>query len=562
MNFSKSNFIVPLSDEDVMVKLRNVDGNIVYIITDKTSTLTLSGRNLKILRPADNSDIIIPFISVAEAREAMTLLDTALAKARKNRINLERTYAKDNLPLDTDDVKAVILNQIWTQSNIIPNSAPTGFNPVLEKVVDLPLVWKETYRFAATDFHDIVPPDFGDGSYAITIKTAKGQTIPSDFKAWYVNLETEELIFQGGFTYSDPLEVNENAPPTITFWKYTGLKGAVLPSSASPAFAWRLPAINFIDGITNSTELNDALLSRFDVYINTTFTYQSVTYTAGEIWTYSQNTFSWEKVTVEDGNRWVVSNLRDLTGVTSINDSYGTIIPYVNTAARNSIIEYWNGVDRGIGTNTGWVISYAVKGWYINLYVNNNVYRFEGSSWQLWIFNPIILTLLNKNMPALVTANDGDLATNVILFETPAFEGYVIVVINGVENKVGNGWDGTAAANFESIFARAVSTVQSNTNNDIVFTDIHRLSVNDSVLAIDGTGVHVCTVTTVVSSTEIIVTPVNPSPSYTFGTITSVWQHREWKDVVAGDMLLWFPSYAGYNLDADDRIDYNYITIG
>lgn len=48
-------------------------------------------------------------------------------------------------------------------------------------------------------------------------------------------------------------------------------------------------------------------------------------------------------------------------------------------------------------------------------------------------------TKSNKGMAARVTAADGDLATSVAIAATPAYDGFVEVLVNGVQVEVGDG---------------------------------------------------------------------------------------------------------------------------
>lgn len=52
---------------------------------------------------------------------------------------------------------------------------------------------------------------------------------------------------------------------------------------------------------------------------------------------------------------------------------------------------------------------------------------------------PAVLVQDNKDMPARATVNDGDLACNTAMADTPSTNGYVMVMLNGRQQGVSDG---------------------------------------------------------------------------------------------------------------------------
>jgi hypothetical protein len=79
------------------------------------------------------------------------------------------------------------------------------------------------------------------------------------------------------------------------------------------------------------------------------------------------------------------------------------------------------------------------------------------------------LTPLNKFMMAAVTTFDGDLATTIAIAATPPANGWIMVFINGVEVRLGNGTKTGVACYFSGdggVTARATGQV---VNGDFLY---------------------------------------------------------------------------------------------
>lgn len=86
MIFNKDTFIVPLNN-DIVLKLRNIDGNIVYYITKPNSTIKINNNTLEIIQSQEANKIILKFINVEHAQIAQYLLREALIQLKNNLTN-------------------------------------------------------------------------------------------------------------------------------------------------------------------------------------------------------------------------------------------------------------------------------------------------------------------------------------------------------------------------------------------------------------------------------------------------------------------------------------------
>lgn len=126
-------------------------------------------------------------------------------------------------------------DQIWSESDKIPTSAPTllpnEINGVVQYIEKLSLshvsgtVGKSYY---SETLKDAIPFNYSDGSYNYTLYKSDGSTvIPFGLGDWLVDGSAGLLTFYGTL----PSNVNEANPPQITFYKYIGEKG--IPDNTS-----------------------------------------------------------------------------------------------------------------------------------------------------------------------------------------------------------------------------------------------------------------------------------------------------------------------------------------
>jgi len=236
--FSKLNFIVPLNPTDKVLKIRNINGLVVHMIKDPFCTIKQEGVNIYIKQAAESNTLTLNFATIIEATEAHVLLRDALAILSINLgfINNSCPPQPCNIipPISSccdDDCDPnrhpVLLTDIWTQSNLIPNVAPLATSGVVQKFVDFQLNWDNgTARFIHPSFIDIIPPYFGDNiSYNFILKTWNNIIIPYGWQNWKVDLDCGRVTFKNGFVSSGPIVVDSTHPPKISFYKYVGNKG-------------------------------------------------------------------------------------------------------------------------------------------------------------------------------------------------------------------------------------------------------------------------------------------------------------------------------------------------
>lgn len=129
--------------------------------------------------------------------------------------------------LDDRDFKSggdVFLEDIWTQTNLIPSFNPQS-SPVLEYKSGLTMSHiTKSYSFESQVFviDNVVPPTKYGSIYEPVLHDTNGVTISSGFNNW--KLEDGIVTFYDGFTAGNIL-VNENNPPFLSYWRYTGTKG-------------------------------------------------------------------------------------------------------------------------------------------------------------------------------------------------------------------------------------------------------------------------------------------------------------------------------------------------
>lgn len=118
----------------------------------------------------------------------------------------------------------VLTDQIWTQSGLIPSTAPTlaadGISGIIQYKEDLVLtvVPGTTNSFYHSDLKDCIPFNFDvAGSYNYFVKDNLGTHIPFGLGDWIVDTTLGVLTFYG--------DVPSNMPPSISFYKYIGTKG-------------------------------------------------------------------------------------------------------------------------------------------------------------------------------------------------------------------------------------------------------------------------------------------------------------------------------------------------
>lgn len=158
---------------------------------------------------------------------ALTAAEQALLVFKKDLNKGSTGLAFDFFEEPFTSRRSVILDQIWAQSDMIPDTAPGSTTGVVELHTDeaLTVVLGTSNAFQTDALKDAIPFNFGDGvSYNYTLKDGLGNVIPFGVGNWVVDPDAGIVTFYSA--------VPANMPPTITFYKYVGTKGA---ASGPPA---------------------------------------------------------------------------------------------------------------------------------------------------------------------------------------------------------------------------------------------------------------------------------------------------------------------------------------
>lgn len=251
--FSKLNFIIPLTNADKLLRIRNINGLVVHIIKDPTCTVKQEGVNITIKQQSESNSILLTFSNIEEATDSHIILRDNL-KILSNNLGINIVPTPSPTPINCSNNcepnrTPVILTDIWTESNLIPYTAPLNNTSVIQIINDLQLSHiPNTYKFTDINFTDIIPHYFGDGSsYAFIIKTYNDVIIPTGWQNWYVDLTCGIICFNNGFVSSGSIIVDETHPPKISFYKYIGNKGVLNSNNNLTYSFYPTPS----DGINN-----------------------------------------------------------------------------------------------------------------------------------------------------------------------------------------------------------------------------------------------------------------------------------------------------------------------
>lgn len=127
----------------------------------------------------------------------------------------------------------VFIEDIWTQTYLIPSSAPST-SPVLEWKAGITMSRiSDSYSFESNSFViDNVVPSYKYGSvYEPVLHDINGATVSSSVINW--KLERGIVTVYSGFT-SSPI-IDESNPLYLSYWRYTGDKGNLGSGGTSSA---------------------------------------------------------------------------------------------------------------------------------------------------------------------------------------------------------------------------------------------------------------------------------------------------------------------------------------
>ena len=538
-NFDKDTFVVIPTDNDLFVKIRDRSPKVVKTITDDYCNLTLNGNTIILKQAADTKPSTYSFDSITNARIAFLNLETALAKLKENKANKNNTNNTVGTVINNKS-KTVLLSEIWTDSPKIPIPADQNNTNYLHYYDKLVLTHiPNTYKFSNINFIDVVPP-YVDDSYIVKVYTYDDVLIPDNYKGLTIDWQNGIIEFKEGFSTIGNIQFDSTKLPKVTFYKYIGSKGQ-FNTSSNTIGEWQDSVITFLDIANNN---NDLINKNYYYYIHTAFDSWNV----GDIINYYND--SWVLYNVINKTRFILK----FNIVLSVYDQILDISNSV-TCNTNNIIEYWDNNTNNTN-NGGWLKNIPSTGWFTsldNILGINNIYRFNGSEWIVQEFEQTIPTSDNKNMIASLTTIDGDIGCSIPLSKTPSNNSYIQVFVNGKYVLLGNGYL-SGNITFDCLFAKQTATIEDFSNSSVLFASNHNLVNGDNILLVQSDGIFI---KTIASSNTNEITYDTPT---TNGTLLAIYKHKDFSNIEKDDILLWFGSYANYELDTTDIIDYMYVT--
>ncbi len=200
--------------------------------------------------------------------------------------------------IDKPNTENIQMESIWVDSEIIPNVTTLADNSnILYKHNNATTSYiSNSYGFkigkssAATHsttyygngekrlaINSIIPDHYGATAfYKPVLKTYNGVVIPEGFNNW--KLLDDSIIFYNGFSNSGSIIVNENYPPTISFYEYIGRRLSVTYNgNSSNTQIYQILGINgsingndfilpIIGGITNINQIKSIFINGLLIY--------------------------------------------------------------------------------------------------------------------------------------------------------------------------------------------------------------------------------------------------------------------------------------------------------
>lgn len=249
-----------------------------------------------------------------------------------------------------------------------------------------------------------------------------------------------------------------------------------------------------------------------------------------------------------NGDRYIAkTNLLGTTVYDLEHDTSSSI-----TVPANSIIQYWDATTNGT-TGSGWVVILPEIGMYTNVDNNlNNIYKWNGTNWvELNWFTSYDI----KNEHPTITTQDGQYTGISPLVDMPSLSSLIEVKVNGVDVTIGDGCNELSflSPSWAGLFATEYTFVTAS-GSTIDVIPPHNIKVGDSLILIDNVNIVCYDVTTVVGNVITITGTLT-------GPVTAILLVKGYGKIKQGDILLWFGSSAGYELDpTEDTITFKYLT--
>jgi len=121
------------------------------------------------------------------------------------------TSAAERRPIDP--------RECWLDMPSIPAIPPLVATPIVAPTTTpLVAVPGNASRFASPAFRDMIPANYGNGAYKPTLVDAGGAPIPYDPSVWVADGVRGVVEFK----YKTLAQLGYQAPPTISYWRYTG----------------------------------------------------------------------------------------------------------------------------------------------------------------------------------------------------------------------------------------------------------------------------------------------------------------------------------------------------
>lgn len=198
--------------------------------------------------------------------------------AGKTTSNINKDYFEELV----NSKKYVFSQDILTQSNLIPETNPLpnpvdgdiyfgGGVPILAAIVDLVLepIPNSTAFYDPTGvLTQVVPFNYGNGSYAYKLHKSNGDNIVLGENNWFLDPDAGVLTFFDGY----PTGVSASSRPKISCWRYIGTTGMAAGGGTGGANPfWATVATTeelsgpFVDGVLTLQPNNGTFLNVDDI---------------------------------------------------------------------------------------------------------------------------------------------------------------------------------------------------------------------------------------------------------------------------------------------------------
>jgi hypothetical protein len=297
--------------------------------------------------------------------------------------------------------KAILSDDIWNQSGLIPTTAPVlapdGISGVVQYKQNVALVPIPGTNSFTTGITDIIPFNFGDGSYNYILRDGNSDPIAPGTADWLLDPESGVVtFFDGGATFST---IIATGTLTLTVYRYVGTKGVSGGTVGGGTIAgWLAPVITRMDNVTFEALVGP---SNGDRYLLTSDT--------GDV------------ITIHDPD----------TGIATPNQ----IVP------EDSVVEWFDDAANA-GADAGWIIDFdgSAPSNGTSLTVLDEpgfMYQYYSAAWNSLSFESTYPGREYKSLTADATSVDGDEITASALpgglTTTPTPDTYVAILLNGVQ---------------------------------------------------------------------------------------------------------------------------------